>query len=402
MAMYLSTLIAFTVLIIIPDLWYFQKMKKHHFYIWFRYLSLIPGVFFILSLFYIRFGLVYNNSYKVTAAVSWIIFAFSIVYIPKLLYIIFYYINHSFNRIFKARTRIFRIIGFAFSVSMVTVLSYGVVVTRDDFYLKKQIIYVDDLPVNFDNYRIALFSDLHLGNWDNKYMIMKPIIKMINSGNPDIIVFSGDMINNYENETLGWEPYFRQLKARQGIYAVLGNHDYGDYTKWKSEKAKAENLEKTKSNIRNLGFRLLLNESVELVKGSDTITLAGVENYGSGHFENHGDLAAALKGTKPTRKKILITHDPNHWDDEVVSKRKDIFLSLSGHTHAGQIGYSNGNIQFSPSSVVYPHWDGLYSKGSQYLYVNRGAGFVGIPLRIGVPPEITMIVLKRKHKRIES
>ena len=396
MAMYLTSLIAFTALILIPDLWFFMKMKKHHFYPWFRLLSLVPGFLFILSFFYIRFGLVYNTSYQVTAGVSWILFAFSVIYTPKVLYIVFYYFNHSFNRIFNAKTRIFRIIGFALSVYMVTFLFYGAVVTRDDFYLKTQYIYVDELPRNFDGYKIAVFADLHLGNWNNRYKIMEPIITLLNEGKPDIIVFGGDLINNYENETVGWEPYFRRLKARQGMYAVLGNHDYGDYTKWKTKEEKEENLDKTKRNIRNLGFRLLLNEHVELVKGSDTITLAGVENYGSGHFENHGDLTAALKGTRPERKKILISHDPNQWDEEIATRKKDIFLTLSGHTHAGQIGISNRKIHFSPAAIIYPKWDGLYSHGNQYLYVNRGAGYVGIPLRLGVPPEITLIVLKRK------
>jgi len=394
--MYLTSLFAFTILILIPDLWFFLKMKKHQFYPWFRLLSLIPGLLFISSFFYIRFGLVYNTSYEVTAAVSWILLAFALIYTPKLLYIVFYYINHSFNRIFSTKTRIFRIIGFALSVYIVTILSYGTIVTRDDFYFKVQNVIVDELPPGFEGYKIAVFSDLHLGNWNNRYKIMETIIKMINEGKPDIIVFGGDLINNFENETVGWEPYFKRLKGRQGNYAVLGNHDYGDYSKWKTEKAKAENLEKTKENIRNLGFRLLLNEHVELVKGADTITLAGVENYGSGHFDNHGDLTAALKGTNPKRKKILISHDPNQWKEEVVAIKKDIFLTISGHTHAGQIGILYRNIHFSPAAIIYPEWDGLYSEDNQYLYVNRGAGFVGIPIRLGVPPEITLIVLKRK------
>ena len=396
MAMYLTALIAFSALIIIPDLWFFLLMKKHHFYPWFRYLSLIPGFFFIVLFVYIRFGLVYNSSYVITARISWIFFLFTLIYTPKILYIIFYYINHSFNRIFNKNSHIFRNIGFILAVSMVGFLSYGVVVTRDAFYFKQQIIEVKNLPAGFDGYKIALFSDFHIGNWNNKYSIMKPIVKMLNKGNPDIIVFGGDMINNYSDETNGWKPYFRQLKSKQGMYAVLGNHDYGDYTKWKSEEAKVDNLNMTEQNIRNMGFRLLLNEHVKLVKGSDTIILAGVENYGSGHFDDHADLTAALKATKPNQAKILITHDPNQWVDQIAGKRKDIFLTISGHTHAGQIGYSKGKIHFSPAAILYRKWDGLYTNDGQYLYVNRGIGYVGIPMRIGVPPEITLIILKKK------
>ena len=396
MAMYLSSILAFSVLIILPDLWFFLRMKKHRLYRWFRYMALVPGIFFILSFFYIRYGLRNSDDYLLTSRISWIFVALALIYAPKIIYIIFYYLNRLFNRTFNKRTQVLRIAGFGLGAFFVTVISYGVIVTRDNFYLKEQVVEVQDLPVGFDGYRIAVFSDFHLGNWNQKYKVMEYVTELINKTNPDIIIFSGDMINNFHQETEGWEPYFKQLKSKDGMYAVLGNHDYGDYTNWDSPEEKSKNLELTKQNIRNLGFRLLLNEHTDLIKGSDTITLAGVENFGSGHFDDYSDLKKALAHTKRERKKILITHDPNHWNAGVAGLHPDIFLSLSGHTHAGQIGLTRGKIHISPASLIYPEWDGLYRHGNQYLYVNRGIGYVGVPMRIGVPPEITLIVLKRR------
>ena len=397
MAMYLSSILAFSVLIILPDLWFYLKMKKHRFYRWLRFSALVPGILFIMSFFYIRYGLRYNDNYLLTSRISWIFVILALIYTPKIIYIIFYYLNRLFNRVFGKRTRILRVVGFGLGAFFVAVLSYGVVVTRDNFYLKQQVIEVNGLPDSFEGYRIAVFADFHLGNWNRKFRVMEPIVSLINSTNADIIIFAGDLINNFNQETEGWEPYFRQLKSKNGMYAVLGNHDYGDYTNWDTEEEKIINLEKTKQNIRNLGFNLLLNEHTELIKGSDTITLVGVENFGSGHFDDYSDLKMALQGTLPERKKMLITHDPNHWNAEVAGIRPDIFLSFSGHTHAGQIGYSRGRIHLSPASLIYPEWDGLYARKNQFLYVNRGIGYVGIPIRIGVPPEITLIILKKRQ-----
>ena len=395
MAMYLSSIFALSLLIILPDLWFYLKMKKHRFYPLLRFFSLLPAIIFILSFFYIRYGLRNSDDYLLTSRVSWIFVILSLIYTPKIIYVIFYYLNRLYNKTFSKRTRAFRVVGFGLGAFFVAIISYGLVVTRDNFYLKQQVIEVKDLPDGFEEYRIAVFSDFHLGNWNRKFKVMEKISDMINNTNPDIIIFCGDLINNYNQETEGWEPYFNKLKSKDGMYAVLGNHDYGDYTNWDSPEAKTKNLEQTEENIRNLGFRLLLNEHTELIKNSDTITLVGVENFGSGHFVDYSDLTKALQDTKPERKKMLITHDPNHWNAEVTDKRPDIFLSFSGHTHAGQIGYSRGKIHFSPASIIFPQWDGLYQQNDQFLYVNRGIGYVGIPIRIGVPPEITLIILRK-------
>jgi len=395
MAMYVWLILGLSVPILLVDGWFYLKMKKREFKSWFRIASLLPGILFILSFFYIRFGLRYTNNPYLVSKISWLFVALVIIYVPKILYILFYYINALFNLIFKTHTRGFRYVGFVLNIGFVALILYSVAVTRDDIYLKEQVVEVRNLPKNFDGYRIALFADMHLGNWDRKYSIMKPIISMINRSHPNIIVFAGDLINNYEQETHGWESYFRQLKSKNGTFAILGNHDYGDYSHWHSEKEKRTNLQLTERNIRNLGFQLLLNGHTDLIQGKDTITLVGVENFGSGHFRNYCNLNKALEGIKPNRMKILLSHNPNEWTAEVVGKHPDIFLTLSGHTHAGQLGLVEGKIRFSIASANYPQWDGLYSKGNQYLYVNRGIGYVGMPIRVGVPPEVTLIILKR-------
>jgi predicted MPP superfamily phosphohydrolase len=203
------------------------------------------------------------------------------------------------------------------------------------------------------------------------------------------------MVNNFANEAQGWQPYFLKLKSKSGKYAVLGNHDYGDYTDWKSYKNRMENRRMIKQTIRDFGFRLLLNENVYLRKGSDSLMLVGVENWGKSARFRYSNLTKALIGTPPNSPKILISHDPTQFDAEITS-RPDIALTLSGHTHAAQLGIKIGNHLFSPASLVFKYWAGLYKVGRQYIYVNRGIGYIGLPMHIGVRPEITVIELQRK------
>lgn len=394
MTMYWFELFVLSSTIILCDYWFFIHMKKHRLYNWFINLSLLPGFLFILVFLYIRFGFKYNHDYHISSGLQWAFYFFALIYIPKITYILFYHFNKVHDKVRNTHTHSLRRTGFVIAIFMVGVMGYGNMVTRDDLELVRQQIDVKELPAEFDGYKIAVIADFHIGNWNNRYRIMHSLIDSINSEYPDMIIFAGDMVNNFADELEGWEPYFKELKSKQGNFAVLGNHDYGDYTQWKSDSAKSENLERIKQGIRNLGFRLLLNENENIVMGKDTISLVGVENWSNRHFHCYGDLRKALINTPPSRKKILITHDPAHWDAEVVGKN-DIFLSISGHTHAGQMGVINKHIRFSPSMFVFKQWQGLYKKREQYLYVNRGIGYVGIPMRIGVRPEITILELKR-------
>lgn len=274
---------------------------------------------------------------------------------------------------------------------------YSIFITREDLYSKEISIEYSELPQGFDNYKIAVFADMHLGSWNKRHGIMKKLIKEINAMDADIIIFAGDMVNNFHEEIDGWEPYFEQLIAKNGKYAVLGNHDYGDYNTWDSKEKKVQNFQTIKNKIEALGFQLLLNEHSKLIQNNDTLLLIGVENFGTGHMNSYSDLEMALYGSQPNLKKILISHDPNHWQEEITEQHPDIFLTISGHTHAGQIGLKMGRIHISPAKFIYPQWDGLYKYKNQYIYVNRGIGFVGVPTRVGVPPEVTLIRLKKQE-----
>jgi hypothetical protein len=224
---------------------------------------------------------------------------------------------------------------------------------------------------------------------------MTPAIDIINRQKADIIIFSGDMVNNFHQEMDGWQPYFNQLEAKNGKYAVLGNHDYGDYVDWKNTTERVANLNKIKQNIELFGFNLLLNENTQLKSKGDSILLVGVENWGKPPFPKYGNLSKALQNTNNEQLKLLISHDPSHWRAEITGK-KDIFLMLAGHTHAAQTAFKIGGKMYSPSYWIYKEWDGLYQEGDQFLYINRGLGFIGFPMRMGAAkPEITLITLKK-------
>ena len=216
---------------------------------------------------------------------------------------------------------------------------------------------------------------------------------MANELNPDVIFFTGDLVNNYADETDGWLPLLSSLSAQMGTYSILGNHDYGLYREWPSEEAYAQNMTKLKQVQAEVGFRLLMNEQVPLERGGDRISLIGVENWGRPPFPQYGDLKMAMKGAD-AQFKVLLSHDPDHWNEHVLGK-EDIDLTLSGHTHGMQFGVNLGNRKWSPVSQRYPRWGGLYQEGNQYLYVNTGFGFIGFPGRVGMPPEITLLELRR-------
>jgi len=395
MNMYPIVLILLIIAIVLPDLFFFHKLKKRTNKIILFVLHFLPGFIFIVSFLYIRFGLENQHNYRLSADILWLMFAFAIIFIPKIMYIFFHFFNFILKKIIAKKTHFLRYVGLGVSLTIMILILYSGFDTAKDFQLRKVIIEIPDLPAQFNGYKIVQFSDFHIGNWNRKYSIMEPIIEIINSQNADMIVFTGDMVNNFANETEGWQPYFLQLKSKNGNFAILGNHDYGDYANWKTESERDINFNQTKQAIRNFGFRLLLNEHVEILRGKDKIALVGVENWGKAPLSTYGNLKKALHGIDYKEIKLLLTHDPSHWDAEVVGK-ENIVLTMSGHTHAAQMGYVFKNKKLSPSSWVFKQWDGLYRKGEQYLYVNRGIGFVGMPMRIGVPPEITLIELRTK------
>ena len=257
------------------------------------------------------------------------------------------------------------------------------------------VIKADLLPQNFNGLRIVQISDLHLGSFNYRYHILQRAINTINNLKPDFIFFTGDLVNNYAWELNGWENVLKTLTAQQGKYSVLGNHDYGDYSKWESEEERRRNFADIKDFHDKIGFKLLLNEAEIIVNKGEKIAIVGVENWGNPPFKQYGDLQKALKGVDAIGFKILLSHDPSHWSEEVVDKT-NIALTLSGHTHGMQAGINIKNREWSPIKYKYKHWAGLYRLGHQFLYVSRGLGWMGFPGRLGMRPEITFIELEKE------
>lgn len=262
------------------------------------------------------------------------------------------------------------------------------------YRVHRQTIYFDDLPQAFDGFTITQLSDIHAGSFDNPEAVQRGI-NLAQAQKSDLFVFTGDLVNNAAFEV---EPYierFRQLKSPFGQFSILGNHDYGDYIHWDSEAEKHANLEQLKTNHWAMNYRLLLDEHVELEKEGQKITLIGVQNWGHG-FKQVGDLPKALDGVDPKAFKILLSHDPTHWEEVVKKHPANIHLTLSGHTHGAQFGIEAAWLRWSPVQYRYKHWSGLAEHAGRYLYINRGFGFLAFSGRLGIWPEITVLTLKKK------
>lgn len=272
---------------------------------------------------------------------------------------------------------------------------YGVFVGKYNFKVREETIVFKDLPEGFDGLKVLQISDLHVGSWDNKDAIEKGI-EIINQQEYDILLFTGDFVNTLATEANPWIETLQKIKTpKYGKYAVLGNHDYGEYVKWDTEAAKEANFTAIKNNIEKSGFQLLLNENVVVKNNSDSIYLLGVENWGL-NFKKAGDLKKTSENVPANAFKIVMTHDPSHWDAEIVNHEQKYQLTLSGHTHGMQFGFDIPSVlEWSPAKYIYPEWGGLYNKGHQYIYVNRGFGFHAYSGRVGIWPEITVLELKK-------
>ncbi|WP_199562645.1 metallophosphoesterase [Pedobacter chinensis] len=287
-------------------------------------------------------------------------------------------------------------VDFAFIMFCLTVVLFIFGITRGKYAYRviKHTLYFNDLPENFDGFTITQISDVHAGSFTKPKQVQKGI-DLIKAQKSDLFVFTGDLVNNAASEIVPYLGHFSQIKAPFGQYAILGNHDYGDYMKWPSENDKIQNLQQLKTYHQELGFRLLLDEHVELNKNGEKIILAGIENWGIG-FGERGNLNKALQGTAPNDFKILLSHDPSHWDAQVKNHPSKIQLALAGHTHGMQFGIEAFGFKWSPVKYRYKHWAGIKFENGRYLNVNRGFGFIGFSGRIGIWPEITVIELKRK------
>lgn len=295
------------------------------------------------------------------------------------------------------RNKFLQYIGFVAGGLVLGTMFTGMFKWAYEFKIIREKIKFPHLPEEFNGFRIVQISDLHLGSWTSKKPLQRAV-DMINELQPDLILFTGDLVNYASNETIGFDDVLSQLKAKNGVFAILGNHDYGNYVTWPSKEAKQDNMNQLYSFFDKVGWKLLNNENEIIEKGSGKLALIGVENWGANpRFPKYGDIDKAIQGSDVADIKILMTHDPSHWEKVVIPGNYDIDLSLSGHTHGFQFGIETKEIKWSPAQYMYKHWAGLYEdykKSGRYIYVNRGLGSIGYPGRIGMLPEITLIELQ--------
>jgi predicted MPP superfamily phosphohydrolase len=337
---------------------------------------------------------------------------FVLVYVPKLVLLVFMFGEDIF-RLFEAAVNYFvsksdessalfssrrKFIGqLALGIAAIPFISilYGITKGKYNFKVLKYTLEFDDLPAAFDGYQVTQISDIHSGSFDNKEKI-NYAVNLVNEQASDVIMFTGDMVNSKSKEMRPWKSTFSKLKAKDGIFSILGNHDYGDYTRWPSDEAKAENFQELLDIQQEMGFDLLRNESRFIEKDGVRLAIIGVENWGKG-FKQKGDLTLASSKVDANDFKILLSHDPSHWQYEVVKDPNHYHLTLSGHTHGMQFGIEiPGLIKWSPIKWRYKYWAGIYEKAGQYINVNRGFGFLAFPGRVGIWPEISVITLKKR------
>ncbi|MFZ4543604.1 MAG: metallophosphoesterase [Saprospiraceae bacterium] len=270
---------------------------------------------------------------------------------------------------------------------------YGILKGKYDYTVRRHSLYFKDLPDAFDGFTITQLSDFHAGSFDNQEAVRKGL-ELANQQQSDLFVFTGDLVNNEAGEVLPYLPYFNSISAPYGKFSILGNHDYGDYKSWSSIEEKRNNLLQLFEHHQTMGFRLLRNEHMKIEKDGQAIHLVGVENWGHG-FSKYGDFEKAIDGAPKDSFKILLSHDPTHWEKEVKKHNTHIHLTLAGHTHGAQMGVELGNFKWSPIQYRYAKWAGIYKEFEKYLHINRGFGFLAFSGRVGILPEITVLTLRQ-------
>lgn len=379
---------------------------------WSFYLSSV--LFVILSITYFAFGLSNNNNTEFTHrtplnnfiigltftfVVSKIILGalFLVVDFSRFLFYVADQISLFFNKnnqpiSLESRRGFLLKLGLGLASIPFASFIYGITVGKYNYKVKKITLSSPNLDPKFDGYKIVQISDIHAGSFDSTESVLTGI-NLINEQQPDLVVFTGDLVNDRADEINEYIEVFRGIRSKDGIYSITGNHDYGDYYQWSSMEAKSANFEQLIKKHEELGFDLLMNESRKIKRDGAHFNLLGIENWGLPPFPQKGDLETALQGVDD-QFTLLLSHDPSHWDAQTVDHSKHIDLTLSGHTHGMQFGIDIPGIKWSPVKYKYPRWVGLYEKNNQYLYVNRGFGFLGLPGRVGIWPEITVIELK--------
>ncbi|EKY16849.1 Ser/Thr phosphatase family protein [Capnocytophaga sp. oral taxon 326 str. F0382] len=369
---------------------------------WLFWLITIGVVIHLLYHWFCRGKVVWSapQQYAVAGLLTWLIICLFVT-LPLLLEDITRLIKAIFRKPTNApripsRRKFVSTLGWGLAAIPFASILYSIFKGKYNYKVWKYTLYFDNLPKAFDGYRITQISDIHCGSFD-KYEKIRYGVDLINSQKSDVILFTGDLVNNLANEVHNWKSLFATLQAPDGVFSIMGNHDYGDYSSWETPEAKQQNLEHLFQLQKQMGWQLLLNEHCYLERNGEKIALIGVENWGHGRFSKYGDLNKAMEGVNTEDFKILMSHDPTHWQEIVLPENKDIQLTLSGHTHGMQCGIEiPGWLKWSPSQYIYKYWGGMYEEGGKYLNVNRGFGYHAFPGRLGVWPEITVIELKTK------
>ncbi len=369
----------------------------------------IPTVLCLLSVLWWTFG----NQYYFTASTrSFIITGVVATYFSKILGILVLF-SDDLQRIVRWVANFFRSgadatlagpiiprseflskVALATTAVPFTAFAYGIISGAHDYRTKRITVKMKNLPKSFDGIRIGQISDIHSGSFWNKTAV-KGGVEMMMREKPDVIFFTGDLVNNEASEVKEYVPVFEKLRAPLGVFSVTGNHDYGDYHQWGTPEEKRRNFSDLVQSHKIMGYDLLMNEHRFLEQGGDKIAIIGIENWGAGRFSKYGKLDQACQGTDEAAVKLLLSHDPTHWDAQVRPNHPEIDMAFAGHTHGFQFGVEIGNFKWSPVQYVYKQWADLYREDDQYLYVNRGFGYLGYPGRVGIPPELTIIELKR-------
>ena len=328
-------------------------------------------------------------------AIMWMLFSYFSFYIPKYLALIAHAFMWGGGLIRKKTPKYSGIIASAIAVITFIAMWWGALITSKSVEVKRVEMEFANLPVQFDGYTIAQFSDFHLGSYGSDTSYPALVVDSINQLKPDLIVFTGDLVNRCTDEAEPFASTLSRLRAADGVLSILGNHDYGDYMEWDSPEAREVNNARLCELQRKMCWTLLNNADTLITRGENKICVIGVENWGEPPFPKYGKLSKAHHSLNDSDFKILLSHNPRHWRGEVIPK-SNIDLMLAGHTHAMQIELGSFGIRLSPSAWRYDEWGGLYEQDSQKLYVNIGLGEVAIPMRVGATPEITLITLKRK------
>ena len=391
---FVPVLIILTLMVFLPSVLYARHVlkQKHGVTRGIVAAYAIPTLFiltFILIQYATRIGIL---DVKV---MEWMLWASILLILPSNIYALFYIIDKIQTLFSKKNCRTLHYIGAIIASFVIIGMIIGAA-TRHKIKVREVVITSQNLPSEFDGIRIAHITDLHLGNLTPRDKYLKRIINSLNTQHPDLLLFTGDMMNLTATEAEGLDSLFAAVDAPLGRYAVMGNHDYGDYSRWPSDSAKQANIQSTYRAYQTLGFQLLNDSALHIHHGEDSIGIIGCENWGAPPFPRYGNLEDATTNYQPAAFNILLTHDATHWVEQVsIDARYDyIDLTLSGHTHATQFGiYINEDIKWSPSQYIYTHWDGHYQHKEQHLFISRGLGYVGIPFRLGMLPEISIITL---------